>query len=99
MSAIPITRVDVSEIGPDRYRITLPDGEIIAESPSPETLACAVLHSRGITGLMATYWAARPYPSLFCDIAKLAAIHAIRTAKFRTLREATSSAGLPSWAE
>ena len=96
-SPLPVTRVEVSEIGAELFRITLPDGEIIAEGASPEYAACAVLHSRGVAGMMSTYWPGKPYASLICDIAKIAAIHEHRAAKFLALRGVASEMEALTW--
>jgi hypothetical protein len=76
MSSLNIVRVEVREIGPNVYEIALPNGEILATGmANPEGAACAALHARGVTGIMATHWPARAYPSLYCDIGRCAASH------------------------
>jgi hypothetical protein len=76
MISLNIVRVEVREVRPNIYEIALPDGEVLATgSPNPEREACAVLHARGVTGIMATYWPAEVYPILMCDIERRAASH------------------------
>ena len=74
MNLINVTRVIVREVDLNEYEISLPSGVVLASGmAAPEGAACAALHSRGVTGIMATYWAGDAYPSAMCDIAKKAA--------------------------